>query len=247
LLDLEFRDITGPLAQFQAKKVDKAGVSEVIHSLNQTANHGVPETREKQLFDALWPELEKTVANIPKQPAAAKHTRPQHEVLEELVASVRSLDARVRETAEALPRSRKYRPRFHPFIFHDLFRLVSDRPNDPIRFLIFGSMFREEAPWLYELAMEVYRASRSGRPEEAHRALKRFQRAMELMEHGFPLEELGLDPKAFHMLSSDVRHLLLEAEPPIAHEKPVPDREISVGDQQPQAKKRRRRRESGTD
>ena len=43
LLDLEFRDITGPLAQFQAKKVEKAGIGEVIHSINQTANHAVPE------------------------------------------------------------------------------------------------------------------------------------------------------------------------------------------------------------
>jgi hypothetical protein len=30
LLDLDFRDITGPLAQFQAKKVEKPGVEEVI-------------------------------------------------------------------------------------------------------------------------------------------------------------------------------------------------------------------------
>src|SRR5439155_11747402 len=50
LLDLEFRDITGPLAQFQAKKVDKAGMSEVIHSINKAANHAVPEARAKQLF-----------------------------------------------------------------------------------------------------------------------------------------------------------------------------------------------------
>ncbi len=34
LLDLEFSEISGPLAQFQAKKVDEEGLSEVIHSIN---------------------------------------------------------------------------------------------------------------------------------------------------------------------------------------------------------------------
>src|SRR6266571_6593698 len=37
LLDLEFSEITGPLAQFQAKKVDKDGLSELVHSINAVA------------------------------------------------------------------------------------------------------------------------------------------------------------------------------------------------------------------
>ena len=53
LLDLEIGDITGPLAQFQAKKVDRTGLSEVIGSLNQLAPQRVPDDRVRQLFDAL--------------------------------------------------------------------------------------------------------------------------------------------------------------------------------------------------
>jgi hypothetical protein len=45
LLDLEFRDITGPPAQFQAKKVERTGLNEIIQSLNQLANRAVPDGR----------------------------------------------------------------------------------------------------------------------------------------------------------------------------------------------------------
>lgn len=35
LLDVEFKDIGGPLAQFQAKKVEKGGLWDVVSSINQ--------------------------------------------------------------------------------------------------------------------------------------------------------------------------------------------------------------------
>jgi hypothetical protein len=95
LLELDFSDISGPLAQFQAKKVDRAGLSEVVMSINQAAEHPVPDVRVSQLFDALWPQLEKQLGSLPKQASGAKPVRSQQEILEELVGSIRSLDSRL--------------------------------------------------------------------------------------------------------------------------------------------------------
>lgn len=211
LLDLDFRDITGPLAQFQAKKLDKAGISEVISSINQTANHEVPETRAKQLFDALWPEFEKKVAAIPKQPTAAKHTRPQHEILEELVASVRSLDSRLRDFSEDSPDSMRHRRmKFHPMMFREIAHMVGGEPGDPIGLLVLASVFRSDMPWLYELGMEAYRASKAGLPEEAARAMRTFRRAIEKMRHvPFPMEEMGIDPRMLHMMMRELEHSMM--------------------------------------
>ncbi|MEK6285971.1 MAG: toll/interleukin-1 receptor domain-containing protein [Acidobacteriota bacterium] len=207
LLDLEFRDITGPLAQFQAKKVEKSGLSEVVHSINNAASQAVPEARAKQLFDALWPEFEKTITSIPKEASATKHTRPQHEVLEELVASVRSLDSRFRDISEESPRQmRSRRFKFHPFMLREFAEMVGEKPGDPILLLIAASMFREDAPWLYELGIEAYRAAKSGVPEESERTLRRFQRAAELMERGPFAEEMGLDLRGTHMIMRELRH-----------------------------------------
>jgi len=202
LLDLEIRDITGPLAQFQAKKVDRTGLTEVLQSVNQLSPHPVSDDRAKPLLDALWPELEKKIAAIPTATAPAKPARPQPEILEELVASIRSLDSRFREIAEEGPRGlRSRRMRFHPMMVHELGHMLRETPRDPVSLLIVASMFRDEVPWLYELGMEAYRASKAGLPQEASAARRRFQKAAELLRRGpFPMEEMGYDPEMMHMM-----------------------------------------------
>jgi len=97
LFNLEFSDVSGPLAQFQAKKFDRDGAAEVVASINKSADSAVPDDRQNQLFSALWPDLEKQLLSIPPEAPTAKHMRPHHEILEELVSGVRGLDVRFRE------------------------------------------------------------------------------------------------------------------------------------------------------
>lgn len=223
LLGLEFRDITGPLAQFQAKKVERDGLFDVIQSLNQTAQHAVPEARVTQLFDALWPELEKKVTAIPNLSTPAKHARPQPEILEELVASVRTLEGRFRDIAEDGPRARHRWRQFHPMMVHDLGKMLGVERGDPVGLLVLASLFRDDMPWMYELGMEAYRMAKNGTPDEAIDARRRFQKAAELTRRG-PLgpEEFGFDPRMMHVIMRELDHLLevdhdvapeLEAEP----------------------------------
>lgn len=232
LLDLEVRDITGPLAQFQAKKVDRAGLSEVIQSLNQLAPHPIPEDRVKPLFDALWPELENKIGSIPKASAPAKHARPQPEILEELVTSVRSLDARFREVAEEGPRGLRHRSRrFHPMMMHELSHMLGGKRGDPIILLVLASMFRDDVPWMYELGIEAYRMAKDGTPEEATAARKRFQKAGELMHKGpFGSEEMGFDPRMMHMMMREMDHLV----------EPEPEPEVKVLEVPAQKPRRKR-------
>jgi hypothetical protein len=214
LLDLEVRDITGPLAQFQAKKVERTGLLEVIQSLNQLSPHPVPDDRVTPLFDALWPEFEKKVSAIPKASAQAKHARPQPEILEELVTSVRSLDSRFREIADEGPRGLRHRwRRIHPMMVHELSHMLGGKRGDPIALLIMASFFRDDMPWMYELGIEAYRMAKDGTPEEAVAARRRFQKAAELMRKGpFGPEEMGFDPHMMHMMMRELEHLV-EAEP----------------------------------
>lgn len=236
LLDLEVRDITGPLAQFQAKKVERTGMLEVIQSLNQLATHPVPDDRITQLFDALWPELEKKVAAIPKTLAQVKHARPQPEILEELVTSVRSLDSRFREIADEGPRGLRHRGRrFHPMMVHELSHMLGGKRGDPIALLVVASLFRDDMPWMYELGIEAYHVAKNGTPEEAIAARRRFQKAVELLRRGpFDIEEMGFDPRMIHMMVRDLDHLL-ESEP-------EPEREAEVAEA-PAPKPRRKKGE----
>jgi TIR domain len=212
LLDLDFRDITGPLAQFQAKKLDKSGFSEVVFSLNQSAQQPVPEDRVKQLFEALWPELEKKISQIPKTISTAKHARSQPEILEELVSSVRTLDSRFRELAEDGPRGFKgKRKRFHPMMIREMMQMHGEKRGDPITLLMLASMFKEDAPWIYELGLEAYHASRSGTREGGISARKRFHKATQMLAEGpFMFDDFGGDPKMGFMMMRELEHYLAQ-------------------------------------
>lgn len=234
LLDVEFSEITGPLAQFQAKKVDRDGVFEVVQSINQQVKQPVGDAQLRQLFDALWPSLEKQIAEIPKSASPAKPTRSQHEILEELVTSVRGLDARLRDMEEGGgrdPRYRRGRRRFHPFLVHEVARM--SEPGDPIAILVMASMFRDDAPWLYELGMEAYRIAKKGSHEATRHALDRFRHAFHTMARGPFLKDSEIDPEMFHMLDDELERLVLrpprggppEPKPPARRKKLPPPAE----------------------
>ena len=100
LLGLELSDLTGPLAHFQAKKADAAGVLDVILSINRNASdqERVPEINVSKTFELFWPQLETAITAIPPAVTVAETPlRTGREVLEELVTNVRSLEAQIRE------------------------------------------------------------------------------------------------------------------------------------------------------
>jgi len=207
LLDLDFREIGGPLAQFQAKKIDKAGLLETIHSINQIAPQPIPEERYKQLFEALWPDLERKTNEIPAPTTLPKPARPQTEVLEELVGAVRTMESRFRDSASEQRPYRK-RSKFHPMMVHELGHMLSERPGDPVNLLIAASTFRDDVPWLYELGMDAFRQATTKNSDSAKSAIKRFVRALELARHGpFGAEELGIDSKMHHMLLREMEFM----------------------------------------
>lgn len=209
LLDLEFKDITGPLAQFQAKKAEKPSVMEIAVSINRLCPQPIPDDRLHQLFEALWPELEKRIIAVPKHGTPAKN-RPQHEILEELVTSIRGLDLRFRETIEEGPRTKRRRSGFHPMLMEEMLHVLDVEPGDPVRLLMLSSMLRDDLPWLYELGMEAYRAATTGNAERTKKAQHRFMSALHTLRRGPFLEDIG-DPRTTHMLLREMEHLLNQA------------------------------------
>lgn len=214
LLNLEFSDLTGPLAQFQAKKVERNGLGEVILSVNEAAaDQAIPEARAKQLFEALWPEFEKQVISIPEEAPTKKHVRPQHEIIEELVTGVRALDSRFQNlenvVSEQVPRSgRLLRRHLHPMMFEEMAHMVSVDADDPIALLMFASLLRDDFPWLYEVMMDVYRDMRAGDSKTARVAMERLRRITKAMGRGPLMEELGGSSKEAHMMMMELPRML---------------------------------------
>lgn len=207
LLDLDFKDVSGPLAQFQAKKVDSTGIKELVLSLNKAASAPVPEPQLDKLITALWSDLEKQIAGIPKTAAAQKHGRPQGEILEELVSSVRSVEMRVRDVIDEAPRAaRRRRHRFHPMMFEEMLHGLDLDARDPMRLLILASILREDYPWIYELAAEAYRASVNGPPSKACEAQHHFIAGLHTLRRS-PFLEMSGDKESF-MMVHDLTHTI---------------------------------------
>jgi hypothetical protein len=212
LLDVEISNITSPLSQYQAKKLGKEGLLEMVQSINQSADSPVPEDRAKQLFADLWPEAEKKIEAIPAQARGAKHSRSQHEILEELVATVRGFEERFARLDESLidggfrSRRRRLRP-MHPMTIEDLTQMISEDGKDPIALLLFGSMLRDDLPWLYEVIVEVYHDLRSGDPKAARRDIERL-RTMTKMLHRGPIMEEFASSKESHMMLMELPSML---------------------------------------
>ena len=68
------------------------------------------------------------------------------------------------------------------------------------------SMFRDEAPWLYELGVDVYRAYTSGDPAISE-SIERLQTAVEMMSHG-PLGEMLMRSKETHMMVRELERFM---------------------------------------
>ena len=208
LLDLDFKEVSGPLSQFQAKKVDSTGVRELALDLNKGAAAPVPDAQMEKLFSALWTDLEKQIAAIPKSATPAKHTRPQGEILEELVSGVRNVEMRIRDVIDDEPSfRRRKRMRFHPSMMNELMHRIAEGPSDPIQILFVASMFRDDAPWLYEIALDAYRSIQSGHRQKSQKSLRRFMEALDLVRRGPFGEEIGIDRMTLKMISSDIMRM----------------------------------------
>jgi hypothetical protein len=204
LLDIDFKEVSGPLAQFQAKKVEQTGIWELISSLNKAAENPIPEPQLTKLFSALWGDLEKQISSIPVATTPQKQSRPQGEILEELVAGVRNVEMRVRDVFdEELIYRKRRRSRIHPPIALEMMHRVAESPRDPVRILIFASLFKEDAPWVYELGMEAYKAAKSGfRPKFDH-LVRRFIDSVDVLYRSGLSEELGFDRGFLKMIRSE--------------------------------------------
>lgn len=223
LLDLDFSDVTGPLAQFQAKKLTRAGVQETVNSLQSSAPSAVPEERVRRLFDATWPDFETTLAKIVGEVPSQRRSRPQSEVLEELVTIVRTLDARILQPEDSASdpirdhrSSRNYKT--DPGALKDLVT-TCDEPDNPIGFLVYGAFFRDEMPWLYELALESYKTLVSGKRIEASSTIKRLATILD-NRTSFQLVKLN-DPKTLSQMRYEFLRYLQRYEPYLPSQDPT--------------------------
>jgi hypothetical protein len=99
-LDIEFADLSGPLAQFQAKKCDGGGLLDLVRAINHRATEPVPEHRLYDLHLALWGKLYKELQAISASADERPQSRPDSEILEQVLAAVQNLGRQIQLLTE---------------------------------------------------------------------------------------------------------------------------------------------------
>jgi hypothetical protein len=106
LLDgLEPRDVTGPLAQFQATTATRASVLALLKTLNGALGESaMSEAHIEETFAVWWTKLASEIENLPPDGATKRPHRTEREMLEELVDTMRSTNAHNQEVFTAIVR-----------------------------------------------------------------------------------------------------------------------------------------------
>lgn len=140
---------------------------------------------------------------------AEKKEEIDESAIAKLSEEMKTLPSRVAERladSEDPFRRRRLR-RLHPMMFEELMHM-SGEPGDPVAILMAASVVRDDMPWLYELAMEVYRAVKAEDSEAIEREMKRLRRFSEVMTRGPFLEEFGFGSRESHMFAMEFPRML---------------------------------------
>jgi hypothetical protein len=143
---------------------------------------------------------------------SAKATKQEVEETQvaKLVEEMKALPGRVAErlAESGDPQRRRRFRRFHPMMLEELM-MSTGSLNDPVGILMAASMVRDDAPWLYELAVEAYRVAKTGDDAAIERELKRLQRFSDITLRGPFMEEMGLMNRDAHFAIREFPHVLM--------------------------------------
>lgn len=102
LINLEpFALPRGPLAQFQAKRANKAETKALVMTINQALGENALEpARVERSFERWWPDLESVLASLPQENSleAPVPQRTPEDMLEEILLLVREIGRQERST-----------------------------------------------------------------------------------------------------------------------------------------------------
>lgn len=199
------RASTGPFAQFQNCADDEESLTKLVMQLVKRIPNADPDRDvikgQVQAFiqktSQILTELDSdSDGETVDETSVAK-------LFEEVKVMFQDLPSRVENRLDPY-RKRKYR-RFHPMMFEEMMH-ISGKSGSPVSLLMIFSLFRDEAPWLYELALEAYRTLKDGEPEEIEDAVNNLRRAIDFSRHMPFLEEMR--DKEMHMMMREIPHML---------------------------------------
>lgn len=199
---------TGPFGQFQNCGDDEDSLTRLVMQLLQRNPDASPREEAVRMQVKLFIQsLSNLLAAKPKKAHSDSSSEEQNvaKLFEEVKAMVRELPERVDDKVRSASRrvaGRSLR-RLHPKMFEEmLFRpSSSDQSQMAASLLMVLSLTKDDAPWIHEAGMAIYRAMASDDRSAVNAAHKQFQIMMEMMMHGPWRREFFRDDEESFMMA----------------------------------------------
>ncbi len=184
---------TGPFAQFQNAPDEEDAITSLVLQLIRRHPQAAPREeavrRQVKAFRESVAVLLKDRKKEAVQPQAKADETSVAKFFEEIKVMVGSVPERVAGQIGADPQARRMRrrKRFHPMMLEEIlhnpiWRESSDAGG--VALLVIFSLFRDDFPWLYEIAAQLYRAIEGGDSRSIERARKALIKTVEMTTHG---------------------------------------------------------------
>ena len=207
---------TGPFAQFHNCGDDEESLTKLVFQLvdripNSEPDEGTIKFQVGKFKEKIDQIITTNIESTPKaQRSEKEEDNSSAKLFEEIKVMFQDLSSRVENQLSdniGVNRRRKIR-RFHPMMFEELTHR-SEFGNDSIGILVFASLVRDDVPWLYEIAIEAFRALTSGTQKAVEQIIQSIRSLKELPMRSPVFEELGMmGSKEMHMLMMDGPRML---------------------------------------
>lgn len=205
----------GPFAQFQNSGDDEDSLTKLVLQLIRRNSDAEPREeavkRQVNAFRDGIKKLENTKSVSKPTDSVEVDANAVAKLFEEIKVMFRDLPEKLQgQIYENLgPRMRKRR-RMHPMMFMDMMHHSAGEMGDPaLAFLLVISNFKDEAPWLYEVGLDVYHAMQRNDRVKVSKAIDRLERVLSTIRRG-PLSKMIDSPEvdmAVHDLGRMAHHL----------------------------------------
>ena len=233
---------SGPFAQFQNLDDEVDSLTRLVIQLvgripGAEPDRDVVKMQVEAFKQKVQPMLEKQKLPQDQHLDEKQDETSVAKIFEEIKVMFQDLPGRIeRRVDPESSTNRKRMRRMHPMFMDQIMHMTGKEFGDNLGPLIVGSFFKDDFPWLYEVAAEVYRKLETGHPD-ASDALRRFLKLFDRMIHHPVMRELHdrskerrFEMEEMMMLSQHMLERIL-----VRTEKANPALNTDAGDKAPRA------------
>lgn len=205
----------GPFYQFQNCDDSEESLTKLVMQLARRISALEPDPDVvKSQVQAFKAECEKIFSKL-KGPSSKEQEETPSEastakLLEEVKVIIRDLPLRFEKRFVRFtdPERRLRIPKLYPLVVNELMHICPNGPENPLSILLLCSMFRDDAPWLYELGREAYETAIKPISKRRKNAFIALRHAIEMTMRGPLSEMLHMEDKGTHMAYREILRYL---------------------------------------